>query len=37
VTREAFLSGPPAMVADLKKALRKAGVRHIHTDVFVGY
>ena len=37
VKREAFLSGPPAMVADLKRALRKAGVRHIHTDVFVGY
>ena len=37
VKREAFLSGPPAMVADLKKALRKAGVKHIHTDVFVGY
>lgn len=37
VTREAFLSGPPAMVADLKKALRAAGVRRIHTDVFVGY
>jgi ferredoxin-NADP reductase len=35
--REAFLSGPPSMVAGLKKALRKAGVRRIHTDVFVGY
>lgn len=37
VKRDAFLSGPPAMVATLKKALRTAGVRHIHTDVFVGY
>jgi len=37
VTREAFLSGPPSMVASLKKALRAAGVRRIHTDVFVGY
>lgn len=35
--REAFLSGPPSMVAALKKALRTAGVRRIHTDVFVGY
>lgn len=37
VKRDAFLSGPPAMVSTLKKALRAAGVRHIHTDVFVGY
>jgi ferredoxin-NADP reductase len=37
VKREAFLSGPPAMVSDLKRALRKAGVRRIHTDVFIGY
>jgi ferredoxin-NADP reductase len=37
VKREAFLSGPPSMVASLKKALRTAGVRRIHTDVFVGY
>lgn len=35
--REAFLSGPPAMVAALKRALRRAKVRRIHTDVFVGY
>lgn len=35
--RDVFLSGPPAMVATLKKALRRAGARHIHTDVFVGY
>jgi ferredoxin-NADP reductase len=36
-SRDVFLSGPPAMVASLKKALRKAGARRIHTDVFVGY
>lgn len=35
--RDVFLSGPPSMVAALKKALRKAGARRIHTDVFVGY
>lgn len=37
VRRDVFLSGPPAMVANLRKALRAAGVRRIHTDVFVGY
>lgn len=36
-SREAFLSGPPSMVAALKRALRRAKVRRIHTDVFVGY
>lgn len=36
-SRTAYLSGPPAMVASLKTALRRAGVRRIHTDVFVGY
>jgi ferredoxin-NADP reductase len=36
-SRDVFLSGPPSMVAALKKALRKAGARRIHTDVFVGY
>jgi ferredoxin-NADP reductase len=35
--RDAFLSGPPGMVADLKGALHRAGVRRVHTDVFVGY
>jgi len=35
--RHAYLSGTPAMVTALKRALRRAGVRRIHTDVFVGY
>ena len=35
--RDVFLSGPPSLVASLKKSLRKAGARRIHTDVFVGY
>lgn len=35
--RSVYLSGPPSMVAALKKALRRAGARRIHTDVFVGY
>ncbi|MEO5535620.1 MAG: oxidoreductase [Pseudolysinimonas sp.] len=37
VKREAFLSGPPTMVADLRRALRQSGVHRVHTDVFVGY
>jgi ferredoxin-NADP reductase len=35
--RHTYLSGTPAMVGSLKKALRKAGVVRIHTDVFIGY
>ena len=35
--RDAYLSGPPSMVASLRSALRRAGVRRVHTDVFVGY
>jgi len=35
--RSVYLSGPPSMVATLKRALRRAGARRIHTDVFVGY
>ncbi|HWM33148.1 MAG TPA: FAD-dependent oxidoreductase [Pseudolysinimonas sp.] len=36
-TRHTYLSGTPAMVGALKRALRRAGARRIHTDVFVGY
>jgi ferredoxin-NADP reductase len=36
-SRHTFLSGTPAMVGALKTALRRAGVRRIHTDVFIGY
>jgi ferredoxin-NADP reductase len=35
--RHTYLSGTPAMVGALKSALRRAGVRRIHTDVFIGY
>ena len=35
--RHTFLSGPPAMVGALKKALRRSGAGRIHTDVFIGY
>lgn len=35
--RSVYLSGPPSMVAALRRSLRRAGARRIHTDVFVGY
>ncbi len=35
--RTVYLSGPPSMVAALRRTLRRAGARRIHTDVFVGY
>lgn len=35
--RHAFVSGPPALAADLRRALRRSGVRRVHSDVFVGY
>ncbi|MEO8262966.1 MAG: oxidoreductase [Pseudolysinimonas sp.] len=36
-SRHTYLSGTPVMVGALKRALRKAGARRIHTDVFIGY
>lgn len=35
--RRTFISGPPALVADLRKALRGLGARRVHTDYFSGY
>lgn len=35
--RRAFISGPPALVHDLRKALRGLGARRVHTDYFSGY
>ncbi|MEV8253239.1 oxidoreductase [Rhodoglobus sp. NPDC076762] len=35
--RRAYLSGPPALVNDLKSTLRANGARRIHTDYFSGY
>ena len=35
--RRVFLSGSPAWVGELRRALRRAGARRIRTDVFVGY
>ena len=35
--RRVFLSGPPAMVTSLGRALAAAGARRIHRDVFSGY
>ncbi|NYF09720.1 ferredoxin-NADP reductase/Na+-translocating ferredoxin:NAD+ oxidoreductase RnfD subunit [Leifsonia sp. AK011] len=36
-SRRAFVSGPPALVNEVRKTLRKQGVRRIHTDYFSGY
>ncbi|HEU0205474.1 MAG TPA: oxidoreductase [Pseudolysinimonas sp.] len=36
-SRTTYLSGPPAVVADLERALRRDGVKRIVTDVFIGY
>jgi len=35
--RRVYLSGPPALVNDLKATLRANGARRIHTDYFSGY
>lgn len=35
--RRAFISGPPALVHDLRKALRGLGSKRVHTDYFSGY
>lgn len=35
--RRAYVSGPPALVNDLRRALRAQGVRRIHSDYFSGY
>jgi hypothetical protein len=35
--RTVYLSGAPADVARLRRALRAAGTRRIRTDVFLGY
>lgn len=35
--RRAFVSGPPDLVNDIRRALRTQGVRRIHTDYFSGY
>ncbi len=35
--RRAFVSGPPSLVNDIRRALRSQGVRRIHTDYFSGY
>jgi glycine betaine catabolism B len=35
--RRSFISGPPALVATLRSALRSMGVRRVHVDYFSGY
>lgn len=36
-TRRGFVSGAPSVVAAARAALRRAGVRRVHTDYFAGY
>jgi ferredoxin-NADP reductase len=36
-SRRVYLSGPPALVNDLRSTLRTNGARRIHTDYFSGY
>ena len=35
--RRAYVSGPPALVTDLRRALRSQGARRVHSDAFAGY
>ncbi len=35
--RHVYVSGPPGLVHDLRKALRPLGARRIHSDYFSGY
>ena len=35
--REYYLSGPPSMVRDYRRAVKQLGVKRIHTDYFAGY
>jgi ferredoxin-NADP reductase len=35
--RDAYVSGPPRLVVTLKRALRRAGLRHVRSDYFSGY
>ena len=35
--RRAFVSGPPALVNDLRRALRSQGTKRVHADYFSGY
>jgi ferredoxin-NADP reductase len=36
-SRTVYVSGPPAMVAELKTALHATGVHRVHSDYFTGY
>lgn len=35
--RRAYVSGPPALVNDLRRSLRSQGARRVHSDYFSGY
>jgi ferredoxin-NADP reductase len=36
-SRRAFVSGPPSLVNDLRRALKSQGAKRVHTDYFSGY
>jgi hypothetical protein len=36
-TRRGYVSGAPSIVTAARTALRRAGVRRVHADYFVGY
>ncbi|MFM2353104.1 MAG: hypothetical protein RLZZ608_510, partial [Actinomycetota bacterium] len=36
-SRRGYVSGAPAIVAAARTALRRGGVRRVHTDYFAGY
>jgi ferredoxin-NADP reductase len=35
--RHTYISGPPGLVNDLRRALRKGGAKRVHADYFSGY
>ncbi|MTD15747.1 hypothetical protein GIS00_17575 [Nakamurella sp. YIM 132087] len=35
--RSVYVSGPPAMVAAVRRSAKQAGARRVHTDAFTGY
>jgi ferredoxin-NADP reductase len=35
--RHTYISGPPGLVNDLRRALRQGGAKHVHSDYFSGY
>ncbi|WP_239451879.1 hypothetical protein [Frondihabitans sp. PAMC 28766] len=36
-SRHAYVSGPPRLVHEVRRVLRRSGVRHVTSDAFAGY